>query len=57
MEQQNNFSSSNHNETQNNGRPLAHFHPDLWGDQFLNYTPPDEVGDRIYLTILNFIVF
>ncbi|XP_057539370.1 valencene synthase-like isoform X3 [Amaranthus tricolor] len=42
MEEQNNFCSSNHNETQNNGRPLAHFHPDLWGDHFLNYTPPDE---------------
>ncbi|CAO2835986.1 unnamed protein product [Amaranthus hypochondriacus] len=24
-------------------RPLAKFHPDIWGDRFLNYTPPDEV--------------
>lgn len=24
-------------------RPLAHYHPDLWGDRFLNYTPPDQV--------------
>ncbi|XP_021742765.1 (-)-germacrene D synthase-like [Chenopodium quinoa] len=24
-------------------RPLAHYHPDLWGDRFFNYTPPDTV--------------
>ena len=58
MEEQNNFCSSNHNETQNNGRPLAHFHPDLWGDHFLNYTPPDEVrGIGYILTIINFYYF
>ncbi|XP_021725964.1 (-)-germacrene D synthase-like [Chenopodium quinoa] len=24
-------------------RPLANYHPDLWGDRFFNYTPPDTV--------------
>ncbi|XP_021726164.1 valencene synthase-like [Chenopodium quinoa] len=24
-------------------RPLADFHPNVWGDQFLTYCPPDEV--------------
>ena len=23
--------------------PLAQYHPDLWGDHFLNYTPPPQV--------------
>ncbi|XP_074318954.1 (-)-drimenol synthase-like [Silene latifolia] len=23
-------------------RPLGHFHTDVWGDRFLNYTPPDQ---------------
>ncbi|XP_021863394.2 probable sesquiterpene synthase [Spinacia oleracea] len=24
-------------------RPLGNYHPDLWGDRFLNYSPPDKV--------------
>ncbi|CAO2835988.1 unnamed protein product [Amaranthus hypochondriacus] len=31
------------NSTKQIVRPLAKFHPDIWGDRFLNYTPPDEV--------------
>ena len=23
--------------------PLAQYHPDIWGDHFLNYTPPPQV--------------
>ncbi|XP_010694277.2 (-)-drimenol synthase [Beta vulgaris subsp. vulgaris] len=35
-------------QTANSGncRPLAHYHPSLWGDHFLNYTPPDELTQR-----------
>uniref|UniRef100_A0A803MH01 Uncharacterized protein n=1 Tax=Chenopodium quinoa TaxID=63459 RepID=A0A803MH01_CHEQI len=29
-----------------NERPLAHYHPNLWGDHFINYTPPDEMTQR-----------
>ena len=24
-------------------RPVANFHPDVWGNQFMNYTPEDKV--------------
>ncbi|XP_057540375.1 (-)-drimenol synthase-like [Amaranthus tricolor] len=27
-------------------RPLANFQPDIWGDRFVNYTPPDHVTQR-----------
>lgn len=30
------------NDQAENGRPIAEFHPSIWGDLFLNYTPDDE---------------
>lgn len=27
-------------------RPRANFHPSVWGDQFLEYVPEDEVSQR-----------
>ncbi|GAB4825827.1 hypothetical protein Ancab_008700, partial [Ancistrocladus abbreviatus] len=31
-----------HHKIDAEGRPIANFRPDVWGDYFLNYTPDDE---------------
>ena len=44
------------NSTKQIVRPLAKFHPDIWGDRFLNYTPPDEVPFSIVFTLIYVII-
>ncbi|XP_057796351.1 bifunctional sesquiterpene synthase 1-like [Salvia miltiorrhiza] len=37
----------NHTASNKSCRPLANFHPNIWGDQFLHYTPhPNMAGDE-----------
>ena len=33
-------------------RPVAEFHPSIWGDQFIAYTPEDEVIQWKYVSSL-----
>ena len=33
-------------------RPRAKFHPNIWGDLFITYTPEDEVIQRKYVSRL-----
>lgn len=37
-------------------RPLANFHPNIWGNRFLNYTPETK-GVTIIIYILLYFLF